>query len=59
MKAIEMSQNTANTRLCFIWTEDELALIISLVDDNTIVGDKKAVANTKKALRMAQYDCEE
>ena len=58
MKVIDMSQSTADPCLYFNWTEDGLALIISWIDNSTIVGNKKAVAKTNKAL-MAIFDYEE
>ena len=58
MKNIDMSQSIADPCLYFNWTEDGLALIISWIHNNLIVGNKKAVSKLKKAL-TAQFDCGE
>ena len=47
MTDMEMKRSTADPCLYFNWTEDGLALVISQIYDNLIIGNAKAVARTK------------
>ena len=55
---METKRSTADDCLYFNWTGDGLALVISWIDDNLIIGNTKAVARTKKNL-TTRFDCEE
>ena len=58
MTNMEMKRSTADPCLYFNWTEDGLAVVVSWIDDNLIIGSAKAVARTKKELTK-RFDCEE
>ena len=58
MISMELKRSTADPCLYFNWTEDGLALVISRINDNLIIGNAKAVARTKKNL-STRLDCEE
>ncbi len=50
MKSMEMVHSTVDPCLYHQWGEDELVLIVSWIDDNLIIGSKKAVEKAKKEL---------
>jgi hypothetical protein len=56
MKSMGMMQSTAALCLYHKWGEKGLVLIVSWIDDNLIIGPKKAVEKTKKDL-MERFDC--
>jgi hypothetical protein len=58
MKSMGMTQSTANPCLYQKWGERGLVLTVSWIDDNLIIGPKKAVEKTKKDL-MERFDCED
>ncbi len=53
-----MVHSTADPSLYHKWGEDRLALLVSLIDENLIIGFKKAVEKTKKEL-MERFDCKD
>ncbi len=55
MKSIGMTRSPADPCLYHKWGEEGLALIVLLIDDNLIIGPKKAVEKTKKYL-MERFD---
>jgi hypothetical protein len=56
MKSMGMTQSTADPCLYHKWEEEGLVLILSWIDDNMIIGPKKAVEKTTKDL-MERFDC--
>ncbi len=58
MKSIGIMQSTADPSLYHKWGEEGLVLIVSWIDDNMIIGPKKAVQKTKKDL-MKRFDCKD
>ncbi len=65
MKSMEMVRSTTDPCLYHPWVEDRLVLIVlmtlSWIDDNLIIGSKKAVEKAKKELmqRFNFEDCED
>ncbi len=53
-----MVQSTADPCLYHQWGEDRLVLIVSWIDDNLIIGSKKAVEKAKKEL-MQRFNCKD
>ncbi len=58
MKSMEMVCSTADPCPYHKWGKDGLVLIVSWIDDNLIMGSKKAVEKAKKDL-MKRFDCED
>ncbi len=58
MKSMGMTQSTADPCLYHKWGEEGLVLIVSWIDNNLIIGPKKAVEKTKKDL-MERFDCKD
>ncbi len=58
MISMGMTRSTADPCLYHKWREEGLVLILSWIDDNLIIGSKKAVEKTKKDL-MERFDCED
>jgi hypothetical protein len=58
MKSLEMTQSTADSCLYHKWGEEELVLIVMRIDDNLIIGSKKAVEKTKEDI-MERLDCKD
>jgi hypothetical protein len=58
MKSMGMTQSTIDPCLYHKWGEEELVLIVSWIDNNLIIGPKKAVEKTKKDL-MERLDCKD
>jgi hypothetical protein len=56
MKSMGMTRSTADPCLYHKWGEEGLVLIVLWIDDNLIVGLKKAVEKTKKDL-IERFDC--
>ena len=57
MRSMEMTQSTADPCLYFKWTSDGLAMILSWIDDNLIIGLETAVLKVKKDL-MSRFECD-
>ncbi len=59
MKNIGMMHSTADPCLYHKWGGEGLALIVSWIDDNLLIGPKKSVEKTKKDLmeRFDSKDC--
>jgi hypothetical protein len=57
-KFMEMVQNTADPCLYHKWREDGLVIIVLWIDNNLIIGSKKAVEKAKKDL-MERFDCKD
>jgi hypothetical protein len=55
---MEMVQSTADPCPYHQWGEDRLILIGSWIDDNLIIGSKKAAEKAKKEL-MQRFDCKD
>jgi hypothetical protein len=55
---MKMVQSTADPCLYHQWGEDRLVLIVSWIDDNLIIGSKKAVEKAKKEL-MQRFNCKD
>ncbi len=58
MKSMGMTQSTADLCLCHKWGEEELVLIVTWIDNNLIIGPKKAVEKTKIDL-IERFDCKD
>ncbi len=58
MKSMEMVRSTADPCLYHKWGEDGLVLIVSWIDDNLIIGSKKAIEKTKRDL-IERFDCKD
>ncbi len=58
MKSMEMVCSSADLCLYYKWGEDGLVLIVSWIDDNLIIGSKKAVEKAKKD-SMERFDCKD
>ncbi len=56
MKSMGMTQSTADPCLYHKWGKEGLVLIVSWIDNNLILGPKKAGDKTKKYL-MKRFDC--
>jgi hypothetical protein len=57
-KSMKMVHSTADPCLYHQWDEGGLVLIVSWIDDNLIIGSKKAVEKAKKEL-MERFDCKD
>ncbi len=55
MKSMVIVQSTIDPCLYHQWGEDGSVLIVSWIDDNLIIGSKKAVEKAKKEL-MQRFD---
>jgi hypothetical protein len=58
MKSMEMTSSTADPCLYHKWGEEGLVLIVLWIDDNLIIGFKKAVEKTNKDI-MERFDCKD
>jgi hypothetical protein len=58
MKSMEMVQSTTDPCLYHKWGEEGLVLIVLWIDDNLIIGSKKAVEKAKKYL-MERFYCKD
>jgi hypothetical protein len=58
MKSMEMTRSTTDPCLYHKWGEEGLVLIVSWIDDNLIIGSKKAVKKTKRDI-MERFDCKD
>merc|ERR1712127_842330 len=56
MKDMGMKRSNADPCLYYNWSENGLALMVSWIDDNLIVGNEKVAAETKAKL-MARFEC--
>ena len=56
MESMGMMWSTADPYLYHKWGEEGFILIVLWIDDNLIIGSKKAVEKTKKDL-MERFDC--
>ncbi len=48
MRSMGFTRSTADPCLYFKWMDDRLAIAMSCIDDNLIIGCEKAVLKTKK-----------
>ncbi len=53
-----MTCSTADPCLYYDWTDLVLAIILSWIDNNLIIGSKQAVAMTKREM-MSRFECED
>ena len=53
---MEMERSNVDPCLYYKWTENGLALMVSWINDNLIVGNEK-VSEEMKAKLMARFDC--
>jgi hypothetical protein len=58
MKNMEMRRRTADPCLYHKWGEEGLVQIVLWIDNNLIIGSKKAVEKTTKDM-MERFDCED
>jgi hypothetical protein len=58
MKSMEMMRSTTDPCLYHKWGEEGLVLIVLWIDNNLIIGSKKAVEKTKKDI-MKTFDCKD
>ncbi len=56
MKDMKMERSNVDPCLYYKWTENGLALMVSWINDNLIVGNEKIAEETKANL-MARFDC--
>ena len=55
MKDMNMERSNVDPCLYYNWTENVLALMVSWIDDNLIVGNEKVAEETKAKL-MARFE---
>ena len=56
--AMGLKQNTADPCLYYKWVEGQLVMMMSWIDDNSIVGKESDIMDFKKAL-MNQFECKD
>ena len=58
MKSMGLSRSKADPCLYYTWTALGLAILVSWIDDNLIIGSQATVDHTKAQL-MSRFDCED